>query len=336
MARYAVPLALVLSALAFGAFGATAGTPCRSAEPIPWRALGAGAWIWPATDTGERRVHPTGHVAATTVIVHGREALVIDPGPTHRHGVRLKRAVACRFQAQVRWIINTHAHAENVLANSAFADRAASGRTRILATETTRQMMAQRCANCLASMTRRLGEVALQGTTIVLPTETLRAGDVLHFGRWRLEVMEVRNAHSESDLMLWDRTRRILWTGGLVEAGRIPELAQGSLKGWLAVLEQVRGLRPRQLIAADGVVAHGAHAHRAIEDAEHYLLGLRDAVASAIEAGLGAHEIDSKVPQGRLLRPADAERHALNLQRAWRELEAAWFERGPSIEQIRR
>lgn len=299
---------------------------CRTLEPVPWRAVGPGAWVWLPPDGGDVSPANAGHVVPTSVLVSGRQALVIDPGPSHRHGERLKRSLACRFGAQARWIVNTHAHSENVLANSAFAADVAAGRTQILATVPTRDGMALRCPDCLASLTQRVGEQGMAGTQIVLPTRTLSAGETLRLGRWRLRVVPVEPAHTEGDLVLWDAQHRVLWAGGLVYRGRVPELAQGHLDGWIAALDRLMALAPQQVIATTWSVAPATGSPPALQDTRAYLAALREKTLQAMDEGAQPQEID------RVALPAFSSwagygaRHGFNVLRAWRELEPVWMD----------
>jgi len=140
------------------------------ATDVPWQAVAPGVWAWSPPAPQEVSPSNAGHVVPTSVLIDGGDALLVDPGPSHRHGQRVRQSLACRFGVQVRWIVNTHAHAENVLANSAWADRIAAGQTTVLATAGTRVAMEQRCPACLASLTDRAGSVAMAGTAIVWPT----------------------------------------------------------------------------------------------------------------------------------------------------------------------
>lgn len=301
---------------------------CR--DELPWQALAPGVWVWPPAVEGEIGPTNAGHVVPTTVIVHGRQALVIDPGPSRAHGLRVRRSVACRFGAQVRWIINTHAHAENVLGNAAFADRLARGRLEILANATTRAAMAQRCSDCLASLTARLGEVPMADTHIVLPSRILREGEVLRLGPYRLKVLPTEKGHTDGDLLLWEPRLRLLWVGGLVYGQRLPELAQGSVDGWLAALDRVAALRPAAMVGNTVSVATEPDAlPPALVSTRQYLADLRAAVLDAMDIGKQAHEADSLALPAYTSWAGYAERQGLNAQRAWRELEPIWMERGP-------
>ncbi len=298
----------------------------RCADDVPWQRVAPGVWHWSPVAEAEIAPANAGHVLPTSVVVHGGQALLIDPGPSEAHGQRVRRSLACRFGAQVRWIVNTHAHAENVLGNSAFADRVAAGTVQILATGATRAGMAQRCPDCLASLTTKAGVDAMAGTRIVLPTRTLTEGEVLRVGPYRLQVMRIEQGHTEGDLVLWDARRRLLWAGGLVYGQRLPELAQGSLDGWLAALDRLAALRPRVVLGNTVSVAPEASSlPPALTGTRAYLGELRAAVLNAMDQGLQASDATTVTLPAYSTWAGHAERQGFNAQRAWREMEPVWM-----------
>ena len=300
----------------------------RCADDVPWQRVAPGVWHWSPPVEGEISPNNAGHVLPTSVVLHGGQALLIDPGPSHAHGQRVRHSLACRFGAQVRWIVNTHAHAENVLGNSAFADRVAAGTAQILAGAATRAGMAQRCPACLASLTAKAGTDAMAGTRIVLPTRTLTEGEALRVGPYRLRVLRTEQGHTAGDLVLWDAQRRVLWTGGLVYGQRVPELAQGSLDGWLAALDRLAALRPRVVVSSVVSVALEASSlPPALTGTQAYLRGLRSGVLNAMDQGLQASDATSVTLPAFSAWAGHAERQGFNAQRAWRELEPVWMER---------
>lgn len=317
-----------LLALLLGCASTASRPDCSAANTVPWQAVVPGVWVWQPDAEGEVSAANAGHVVPTSVVVSGGEALVIDPGPSHRHGLRVRDSLACRFGAQVRWVVNTHAHAENVLANSAFADRLATGELEILSNEGTRSAMQQRCPACLASLSERAGADAMAGTRIVWPGRVLQAGEVLRIGAHRLRVLPPAPGHTESDLVLWDEASRVVWAGGLVYGQRLPELAQGGVDAWLSALERIAALRPRHVIGnAVSSAEDDAAVPPAMAATRAYLTELRAQVLSAMDEGRHAGE------SGLITMPAyagwagHAQRQGFNVQRAWRELEPVWMER---------
>jgi glyoxylase-like metal-dependent hydrolase (beta-lactamase superfamily II) len=318
-------IGLLASGLAVAAF---AGGACSGPDAVPWQRVAPGVWAWNPAAPGEVSAANAGHVVPTSVVISGGEALLIDPGPSQRHGERVRASLACRFGAQVRWIVNTHAHAENVLGNSAFADRLAAGQVGILASAATREGMQQRCPACLASLTGKAGTEAMAGTQIVLPSRTLAEGDVLSVGRYRLRVLRVEQGHTEGDLVLWNDRHRMLWAGGLVYGERVPELAQGGLDGWLRALDRLAALRPR--IVVSNVVSRAevpGDLPPALTGTRAYLSELRSAVLQAMDQGLQASDATGVDLPAYRSWAGHSERQGFNAQRAWRELEPVWMGR---------
>jgi glyoxylase-like metal-dependent hydrolase (beta-lactamase superfamily II) len=312
---------------------AQAGTPaqgCAAADSVPWQAVAPGVWAWSPPAPQEISLANAGHVVPTSVLIDGADALVVDPGPSQRHGERVRASLACRFGVQVRWIVNTHAHAENVLANAAWADRIAAGKTTVLATAGTRDAMEQRCPDCLESLTARAGAQAMAGTVIVWPTRTLAEGDVLRVGAQRLRVLRMEQGHTDSDLVLWHAARGVLWAGGLVYGERLPELAQGRVDGWLAALDRLDALQPRHVIAAVVSSGRAGQPAPALATTRGYLQSLRERVLDAMDQGRHAGETGSvQMPAMYRSWAGFAERQDFNVQRAWRELEAVWMRQAP-------
>lgn len=296
---------------------------------VPWREVAPAVWVWLPAREAEVDERNGGHVAPTTAVIDGGEALVIDPGPSHRHGLRVRQSLRCRFSARVVGVVNTHAHAENVLGNSAFADAQARGEVRIAASGPTIGAMRRRCPDCLRSLVERAGADAMAGTRIVWPDTEVSAGSTLRVGSRTLQVLDVVLAHTEGDLLLWDAASGVFWAGGLVYGRRLPELAQGSLRGWLRALDRIEAWPVRHLIGATWSTAgRGADAPPALAGTRQYLRRLHDGVWQAMDAG--------RLPQEAGLLPMASyagwagyrERQAFNVMRAWRELEPLWMDGG--------
>jgi glyoxylase-like metal-dependent hydrolase (beta-lactamase superfamily II) len=284
--------------------------PC----PSVLKPAAPGVWVWEG-HRAEISADNRGHVATSVVLVGERSIAVVDPGPSLDHGRTLREAIRCQFGRQADRVINTHAHAENVMGNAAFAELALP----ILATATTQASMHQRCPGCLQSITRAAGAAALAGTQIELPNTLLTDGQVLDLGGQRWQALEQRAAHTESDLVLWHAASATLIAGGLVYRDRLPELAQGSLVGWIQALHVLENLRPQAVIGfSAGSVDDLIHTRR-------YLCTLAEAVWQAMEAGQSAHDaVALRLPEYAHWAGYTA-RHSFNAQRAWRELEPLWM-----------
>lgn len=310
-------LALSL-ALSSHARAEDAGADCAAQASRHWQQVVAGVWVWPGAaeeiDPGNR-----GHVASQVLISHGRSATLIDPGPGLAHGMEVIRSARCELGLGIVRVIDSHAHAENVLGNAAFGRRDGPAAA-IEATPTTGSAMALRCEQCRTAIAKAADEPGLATTPILLPSPVIRHGQ-----RWDSDsgdwlTMEFRSAHSESDLAWWNERERILVAPGLLYQDRLPELAQGSLQGWISALREL------DLLGPDRLVGNRPMSRAGLAATARYLCDLERTVMRALESGLSAAEATRiELPaQSRLA--GHAERHGFNLQRAWRELEPLWIQ----------
>lgn len=310
----AAGLALALSGLASAA-------DCQTRPSRHWQGIAPGVWVWPGAaediEPGNR-----GHVATQVLIAQGRRATLIDPGPGLAHGRQVMRSARCELGLEIDRVLNSHAHAENVLGNAAFGPPA--GSAAIEATASTRQSMAQRCESCRRAIADATADPALAQTPILLPAPVLQDGQ-----RWRSDsgdwlTLEFRSAHSESDLAWWNERERLLVAPSLLYQDRLPELAQGSLQGWIAALQALDRLQPERLVGNRPMARAGLAATL------DYLCELERQVLQALESGLSATEAMRLERPARQRLAGHAERHGFNLQRAWRELEPRWIQGLPA------
>ncbi|MGN8087275.1 MBL fold metallo-hydrolase [Ralstonia sp. 22086] len=266
-----------------------------------------------------------GEVVPTLVHTTGNGVLVVDPGPHARWGHHLIAAIRHITAEPIRWVVNTHAHPEHVLANAAFAQL--QPRPAFLASAATADLMRRRCETCLARLTALLGARVMHATQIVYPEPALRDGDWLHTGKTAWQVHVCTAAHSASDTVLYAPQRGVLCTGGLAYRQRIPDLQDGSLIGWRQALQALVQL-PATIVVGTAI---GTPAQM-LRPTLAYLDMLDSAITRAIEAGGDAARALAYVPGDayRDWRNFDP-RHALNVGRAWRELEDRWMQSAPKV-----
>lgn len=303
--------------------GSAWGKACAHDEH--WREIASGTWVWLPTVQADISTRNRGHVLATSVIVDQGDAMVIDPGPSHRHGQQVLDWVRCRWHAQVKWVINTHAHAENVLGNSAFAKLQSTGSLHIAASLATHEAMQRRCEQCLAHLRDVLGPKLMRRTRIVLPNRTLQAGERLTVGSRQVEILLMENAHTESDTVLWVPSLSTAFAGGLVYEDRIPELAQGSIDGWLKALNALENLRAATVVGTGLSTSQMMQVPSSISYTRRYLAGLRSRLLQGLDSG---HHASEAIPMDIPAYATSAgyqSRHAHNVQRGWREMETYWM-----------
>ncbi|NJD33989.1 MAG: MBL fold metallo-hydrolase [Betaproteobacteria bacterium] len=223
-----------------------------------------------------------GRVVNSGFLVGRDGVIVIDSGANHRHGEAILATVARVTPKPVKMLINTHSHPQNVLGNSAFAERGIP----ILATAATAVAMAERCPNCLASLRQSVGDEAMRATRIQLPDTTVAASQVLDASGRQLRLLQFGHGHTEGDLAVFDEGSATLFAGDLIYSGQIPHLSEANTSGWIAGLDQLAGLPIRILIPGRGPVGSAGD----IAPIRRYLSELKQRVSVAYQEGRSADE----------------------------------------------
>jgi glyoxylase-like metal-dependent hydrolase (beta-lactamase superfamily II) len=191
-----------------------------------------------------------GFVGNSGFLVGPSGVVVIDTGTSRRHGQRMLAAIAKVTDKPVVLVILTHAIQEFLFGNAAFEERGIP----ILAHVETAKLMRARCDQCLQTLRTLLGE-ELDGTRLVLPRTEIDRGTALDAGGRQIELLHFGWASTPGDLAVLDKQSGTLFSGGLVEAARVPEIRDGDFDGWLRALDALSALSIRHLVPGHGPIA---------------------------------------------------------------------------------
>jgi glyoxylase-like metal-dependent hydrolase (beta-lactamase superfamily II) len=182
----------------------------------------------------------------------------------------------------VQLVIITHQAPEFVFGASAFRDRDVP----ILAHRRTAELIEERCAICLKNLRRTLGEEEMSGSRVTVPERTVEGTTRITVGGRDLELLHFGPASTPGDLAVLDPATGVLFAGGLVNMGRIPELRNEQITGWLDTLDRLQVLDIRIVVPAFGPLAK----REDIMQTGAYLRALDTSVRSAYAAGTGLTE----------------------------------------------
>lgn len=256
-ARRAIPVAAETCA------GAEAAAAPRLAE---WRKayefgeVRCGALKGPALEFEEVHpglfVHP-GEVAladaanggdiASIAFVVGEEAVaVIDSGGSRALGEGVVAAIREVTDLPIRHLVLTHHHPDHAFGATALADAGAE----VLAHERLEPALDARAGSYLEQAWREIG-AGFIGSEVPRVDRAVAGTEVLDLGGRRLELRAWPVGHSGADLSALDPATGTLLAGDLVFDGHLPTL-DGSLPGWLRVLEALEGVPARQVVPGHG------------------------------------------------------------------------------------
>jgi quinoprotein relay system zinc metallohydrolase 2 len=237
---------------------------------------------------------------------------VIDTGGSIATGRALAAAIGRTTPLPVCFVINTHVHFDHVLGNAAFA----GGDTVFVGHENLRAAIEANREFFIEQFAAELGGV--DAGLIIAPTKGVAAESRLDLGGRELQLAAHPLAHTSTDLTVFDTKTATLWTGDLVFIGRMPVL-DGSLRGWLAWIEQTQNLAIARIVPGHGP-ASAAWPDGVAAEQQYLSALLRDARA-AIAAGVFLEDaMDSMSRDAAAPWPLNA-RHPRNVSRAYRELE---------------
>jgi len=254
-------------------------------------------------------------IANIGFIAGARCVAVIDTGGSVRIGRALRAAIAERTRLPVCYVINTHVHVDHVLGNAAFVGAGTQFVGHALLGEAlsrSRDLFLKSYADDL--------DAPATAAQIIGPDRSVPPGGelVLDLGSRPLRLRAWPKAHSNCDLTVYDAATATLWAGDLVFVERTPAL-DGSLIGWLAVLDTLGRLPVKRVVPGHGAVSGDLPA--AIAPERRYLQSLLEGVRAEIASGKPLQEALRQVDpphSGWLLWEVT---HPRNVARAYEELE---------------
>lgn len=241
---------------------------------------------------------------------------VIDTGGSPRVGRALREAIARRTRVPVCYVINTHAHPDHVLGNSAF--RADANKVRFVAHARMSAALNARGPYYLNALNRDVG--ASGGSELLVHPDTEVADTLeLDLGGRVISLKAWPTSHTDHDLSVLDHDSGVLFAGDLLFVEHLPVL-DGRLTGWLESIEKLKAMKP--VITIPGHGRESSELATAMAPQQRYLGDLltqtRAAIASGKTIGEAVESIEANAADGWLL--VD-DYHRRNVTAAFAELE---------------
>ncbi|ENO75803.1 hypothetical protein B447_18959 [Thauera sp. 27] len=221
-----------------------------------------------------------GEIGNIGFVVGEQGTVVINCGASYRHGRAVIETAERIGGKPVVLAIITQPLQEFVMGASAFAERGIP----VLSHRASAELIEARCETCLRTLRTQLGEDEMAGTRVVVPTQRIDGDTVVTVGGRELQLIHPGWGSSPGDLIVRDTHSGIVFAGALAGFGRVPELRDGDMAGWLAALDRLEALagQGRDLVVPGYGAPAGTHALAALR---HYLRDIDTRVHALLAAG---------------------------------------------------
>jgi quinoprotein relay system zinc metallohydrolase 2 len=220
-----------------------------------------------------------GAIANVGFVVGAKSVAVIDTGGSVQEGRALLAAVRAHTTIPIGYVINTHMHPDHVFGNAAFVNMGAVfiGHKKLPRSLTTHGRY------YLANFQELLGDALMADVEIIAPTQTVDDSFDIDLGDRRLTLKAWPTAHSDNDLTVLDHRSGTLFAGDLLFVRHVPVI-DGSLKGWLAVLDGLAQVPAQRAVPGHGPLV--TQWPQGLADERRYLDCLASDLRAAIKHGI--------------------------------------------------
>jgi cyclase len=251
---------------------------------------------------------------SNVTIIETREGLVlIDTGQTPADARAVQAIVKKLTLHPVRFIIHTEPHGDHASGNFVFSPPAVviahAG-----AGESMKKSNFEARNKQLAAANPDMRE-ALQGYRLVTPHIEYNQKMTLTVGERTLELIYLKNVHSEADTAIWMPQERILWAAASVGVKRYPNLRPFlTINDILASIRMMRALNPEVVIAGHGPPG----TIEIFDEMERYYMLLLERVGNMARLGKSLDEIKQELRMPEFDDWAAKERFATSVELAYK------------------
>ena len=267
-------LLLILVPALFGASPATSANRPFSCENIKTVVeVQNGVFVRPGNDG---IIFEDKNIANIGFIIGEKAIAVIDTGGSINEGQELLCQIRKVSKLPIRYVINTHVHPDHTLGNSAFDDPDVT----FIGHDNLAYAMGVLSKTYLRRYNEKTGE-NVSYDSIILPQTRVNNELEIDLGNRPLSLIAIQKAHTNNDLVVYDKKTETLWLSDLLFHKHIPVIGKsGSVSGWLDVIKKLKSKPVKFVVPGHGPLQ--INWEEAANDQIRYLTQLRDDIRTYI------------------------------------------------------
>lgn len=181
-------------------------------------------------------------------VVTEKGVLLFDTGSSELIGNKIKVAIKSVTDQPVRWVVNSHSHADHWLGNAAFIDTV----TEIIASSQALILMkkyGQEDVDFFSQVTKG----TIGSTQLVYPNLLLSHGQKRNFGGVDIEFIFSNDGHSPGDILMWLPKQKIIFGGDVLSSDWMPVITDhGHVSNLINTLYTIAKLNPSIVLTGHG------------------------------------------------------------------------------------
>ncbi len=219
-----------------------------------------------------------GDIANASFVVGSDGVAVIDTSGSAKLGAELRDAIRAVTNKPIKYVINTHMHPDHVFGNAAFKE----DNPEFVGHYKLARALGTRKESYLTANEDMIGKEGFAGSEIILPTRGIKEPTKLDLGDRELLLEPQPTAHTDNDMIVTDLKTNTLFLGDLLFSVHVPTI-DGSIKGWLAVLDEMGKRKAARVIPGHGPKT--MELPEALEPEHRYLAAIAGDVRRQIAEG---------------------------------------------------
>ena len=247
------------------------------------------------------------------IILTKEGVVIIDTGQTPIDSREVQEAVRKLTALPVRLVINTEVHPDHTTGNFVFSPPGIVVNHQG-ASEAMRKAADPNRLSTLSSQSPEMREAA-SGYHLVKPHIEYQNKTTLYVGEWTVELLHLKNVHSEADTAVWLPNERVLFAASVAIPNSINNIRPFvAIPDMLAAIKMLKSLNPEIVVPG-----HGSFGTTKIfDESERYYELLLDRAGALVRAGKSLDQIQQELRMPEYRDWSYQERMPTNIEAAYR------------------